>query len=934
MDEPARLLPLVLRVFTTRRSSGGTRQPPRPYPRQRKRRYPHEDLGAVASFASAARGKFRGGWSLGLWGEHDPDGQWHDQRFHPRLLMRPLDGRRTVYSWGALRLDDQDDLGVGGRFVDLRTMSLALTGESQSLESACRSFGDPYEKADVTYGELNDEMFAYALEDVRHTTTLYRNAVAEAARHQGIDLQPHRLYSPASVSASYFEAMGLARPLEQFTDLTAAELGWIGKERDADLSPATPVDRRILGRAMSAFFGARADARFVREPLPVAVLDAVSEYASIDGLLGTWRLLSAERIETVDTTTAVRSMLSDPHLEQRCMARSFWRDEIGCTLVEIENPDGAILPARSRWNPTAADPGIGVNPLTYRGRLWYMLPDTIAATLAGAQLRVTRAIRLVGIGMQSSLRPVRFRGDLLIDPTVDDPFIAMVEARQRVLRDPALPEEERKRREQSLKITVNSAAYGVLARFDRHELPKPIELLVYGPDDEPIPRSTPSPEDPGPYCWPPAAANITAAARLLLMLLEQRVAARGGTYVYVDTDSMAIVATPEGGTIEAAGETHRALSWAQVADIVAEFDGLNPYDPTLVPHLWKVEHDSRTEPLYCYAVSAKRYVLFRVDADGRPRMAWPADEDEDDASDGIEDSLTDWSEHGLGVYLDPSTGIDGTVRRDAKGRRRWIREAWEWVLARELGLGCAEPGWFDRYALTQFSIARPLQLPWFAGRDEALPPAERMRPGSFGLVAQVHGFLSNLSERRHPAAPYERVSEHWAELHWYDRISGKPIRLTTADPALEPDQFVADYERAAVRVKSMRDVLGSYARRPEFKSLAPNGALTDGATHGLLRRRPIESLPVLTTLSGKEGNKLHERAAARSPSKALPPTASISAAESTGGSSCSCLWPVGWARHAWLRRSAFIGGLLSERWQGRCARRTAGCPRGPHGWRD
>jgi hypothetical protein len=86
------------------------------------------------------------------------------------------------------------------------------------------------------------------------------------------------------------------------------------------------------------------------------------------------------------------------------------------------------------------------------------------------------------------------------------------------------------RQERFLKVTANSTSYGVLARFDRRERPTPTTVRVYGPDGEPSLKPVASPEDPGPYCFPPIAASITAAARLMLALLEHHVTAAAGTY--------------------------------------------------------------------------------------------------------------------------------------------------------------------------------------------------------------------------------------------------------------------------------------------------------------------------------------------------------------------------------------------------------------------
>lgn len=121
-----------------------------------------------------------------------------------------------------------------------------------------------------------------------------------------------------------------------------------------------------------------------------------------------------------------------------------------------------------------------------------------------------------------------------------------------------------------------------------------------------------TPEDPGPFCFPPIACALTAAARLMLALLERLVREAGGSYAFCDTDSMAIVASPRGRRVpcSTAGADHiRALSRAEVRRVLARFDELNPYDRELVSSPWKVEADSFRRELWRYAISAKRYCL-------------------------------------------------------------------------------------------------------------------------------------------------------------------------------------------------------------------------------------------------------------------------------------------------------------------------------------
>ncbi len=176
-----------------------------------------------------------------------------------------------------------------------------------------------------------------------------------------------------------------------------------------------------------------------------------------------------------------------------------------------------------------------------------------------------------------------------------------------------------------LKVLANSGSYGIFAEMNRQELPpnKTEQLAVWGLDGKFAVESN-APEAPGPFCFPPIAALITAAARLMLALLERCITDAGGNYVFCDTDSMAIVANRDGGLVPCANGPHdnrvKALSWTEVDAIIQRFTALNPYDRAFVPDsILKLEKDN-LEPitkarrqLYCYAISAKRYSLFNLE---------------------------------------------------------------------------------------------------------------------------------------------------------------------------------------------------------------------------------------------------------------------------------------------------------------------------------
>ena len=137
-------------------------------------------------------------------------------------------------------------------------------------------------------------------------------------------------------------------------------------------------------------------------------------------------------------------------------------------------------------------------------------------------------------------------------------------------------------------------------------------------------------ERAGAFSFMPIAAFITSAAHLMLALLEREVKSRGGTVAAWDTDSSAIVATKDGGWIDATADGGgtkrvRALSWLEVEEIVGAFETLNPYDRSIVRgSILKIE-DINFDPsgtlreVWMYAVSSNHYCMFEI-VDGEPRF--------------------------------------------------------------------------------------------------------------------------------------------------------------------------------------------------------------------------------------------------------------------------------------------------------------------------
>jgi hypothetical protein len=344
---------------------------------------------------------------------------------------------------------------------------------------------------------------------------------------------------------------------------------------------------------------------------------------------------------------------------------------------------------------------------------------------------------------------------------------------------------------------------------------------------------TKRPEVPGEYCFPPLAALITAGARLLLAMLETEVTKRGGSYAFCDTDSMAIIATRHGGLIPCQGGPGidqrgracvRALTYAQVEEIIACFERLNPYDRRIIPgSILEVDDASLDDSeeireLWAWAIAAKRYATFTW-VDGRPVLA------------------EKYSEHGLGHLADPRP-------RDQRDRPL-AADIWQHILDAELAEAPDEPDWFDRPAVTQRSISNPHMLDLLDGDGHEL------RPYGFCNHVILHPDepRAGSRERFDLVAPYERDPARWAVVEWADAETGERYQISTSSLG----------GGEVVRVKSIRDVVTLYRRKREAKSLGADGYPCARGTAGLLSRRSVRGLTIRHI--GKEANEIEDLAA-------------------------------------------------------------------------
>ena len=775
------------------------------------------DLARLAISWGTARGSGSGAFSLTLWDYQAEDGSRRENGYRPRIRVETIDSKRALIRFTRTREPDTVDLipddsedaqpdpayTFQGHFLDLRTLAFALTNRGHTLDSACKTFKVKHGKTKPPrHGVISRKLIAYCRRDVLATAELCERMIEAYERHP-IGLPPTLARSPAAIAKAYLDAMRITPPLEQNANFP----------------------RKRLGLAMSGYFGGRAECRIRRFPVPVVLVDFLSMYPTVNALLGLSRFLTATRIEVVDATEETRRFLEHVTADDLFKPQTWRQLAVLCTV----RPDGEILPSRAGYQSGGWQ--IGVNPLTSRKPLSYPLADLVAAKLLGGRVpEILEAWRPEPIGLQEGLRPVRLRGEVEIDPRRDDIFRRVIEERKRLEQRGNLDQEERALLDETLKVIANSGSYGITAEMTRHELGSRREEITVWSLAEPFTQKLGAVEEPGRYSFPPLAAIITAAARLMLALLEHCVTELGGGYAYGDTDSLAIVATRGGGPITFPnGGRQIALSYRQVDRIAERFKRLSPYDPHSIPgSILKVEkinfneHGQRQQ-LLAYAISAKRYCLYTLDESGYPQV-------------------TKASEHGLGHLLNP-TDPDSDDRD-------WINEVWRLIICQALELPCEEPDWLDRPALSKLAITSPALLKPFADYNRGRPSREHVRPSSFLLTAQVAPFSHPQgaeANRLRLIAPYEPDPRRWHNLPWRNLY----------DSVVYPVAFEGDPSPDYIRVKTYRDVIGLHATQSEPKSNGADGKPCRRETVGLLCRRPV----TMSTLSliGKESNRLEER---------------------------------------------------------------------------
>jgi hypothetical protein len=391
-------------------------------------------------------------------------------------------------------------------------------------------------------------------------------------------------------------------------------------------------------------------------------------------------------------------------------------------------------------------------------------------------------------------------------------------------------------------IITFSRRTGFFVELIPEHFKKPKRVLVFSGNEE-FADSARVLEKRGKWFAPYLATLITSAGRLLLAMLEVEVARLGGTYLYCDTDSLAIAASKSGGPLHVPGaECKRILTWDEVDRITAKFQALNPYDPVAVSDLlnltddnWvcKCSHELKSEhneagicevhgcnceakkrvrrQLWGLAIAAKRYALFEKVFNGRGKL--------------VDIKIVNPKAHGIG-FLYPPKDNPKNWKKDAP---LWVYEMWDYIVRGFVGLGRTLPEWSSLPQMMRFSVSTWNVLRMLGMWEDARPHNFMFMVMTSDKFSFVFDFENKPSKKPMVIVPFSSEQGEWRNLEGFD-IHNKDRRAryrcySMNDPDFRPFTFA--------------HLIEEYIRHPEAKSLGPDGNPCVAETRGLLQRAHI-----------------------------------------------------------------------------------------------
>jgi hypothetical protein len=744
----------------------------------------------------------KGDWSLALshlW-KNPKTGRVVPNPKRPRIIVDAQNSKMAFIRLGSIL--HREEWPKEGRFLDLRTLGWALRNVSYNLKGACtkKAFNVKGKIDHILTGRITSEEIEYCRGDVAASHHLL-NAMMEEFNRNPVDLRPDKAYSPASIAKAYLTEMQIKKPKQHFR-----------------------APNKMLGIAMQSYYGGRAECRIRKTPVPVIHTDFTSQYPTVNALLRNWNVLTSASVRFVNCTAKAKKLLSQTNLEDT-FDRALWKQLSFFALVK---PHDDILPVRTVYSDTGKTQNIGLNYLSSKKPIWYAGPDLVASKiLTGKAPRILKALEMVPGGRQNRLKSTNLGGMVKIKPAKQDFYCEVIQQRAvHKRKDEALAN--------FLKVLANSGSYGLFVEVNTETKKKERQIAYFSGEKKGKVDSNYA-EKPGAWYFPPIASLITSGGRLLLAMLEKSVDKKQGSYLFCDTDSLCIVGTEKGSFVACAGgKTHyhgkagfKALSLQEIRAISDKFKRLNPYDPSLVSEILKIENvnfvnSNPQKPfrqLYGYAISAKRYALY--------------------TRSGKNIQIEKASGHGLGYLLAPKA----RQKDEEEETPLWVMEAWNFLLRKEIKLRREEPPWLGLPAMMRMVVTTPNVFK--QQRPEWLGPFNFFL---FPLVSALGGYPAGYDKSNFLfITPYESDRKKWKALVGVNLFGGQRFQITMR-PRPNQDKVIPD---------TFRVVLHNYLNKAEVKSLAPDGTPCTGETQGLLGRAKITAGNLVPV--GKETDRRWEQ---------------------------------------------------------------------------
>ena len=695
-----------------------------------------------------------------------------------------------------------------GSFLDVRTLAAALTSTKHSLRSLAKSL-DVQDKGDFKdfSRPIDPEFIEYALNDVEVTRQCFDKLMQRYKQHKLHLTSAHNIHSEAGLGKAYLEQMSI-KP-------------WRDVQKECDPS--------LIGIIMSSYFGGRAEVHIRRTIVPTIYCDFASMYPTVCTLMGLWRFVIAQGVEESIATSETQSFLDRVQLVDLA-APETWKNLT--TLVQVL-PEKDTFPVRARYAPSIKSerksgdmPTIGVNYLSSDRPLWFTLTDCVVSKLlTGKAPKVLKAVRFSAKEPQPGLKPIEIVGKstFRVEPLQDDFYKRVIELRRQTKDELKAAEREDKKSQKTknldmeqlaLKILANATSYGIFIELNVEDTDEQDRTFSIFTSQGRRTVESARREQPGKFFYPLLGTLITGAARLMLALTERLALQHGLDWAFCDTDSMAFANTTELPFSEFANRVEKICDW---------FKPLNPYevDPQKgaisileIEDQNFVEEEGRKklEPLFCFAISAKRYVLFNKDAEGKP-------------------VIRKASAHGLGHFVAPYGGKDGQDDEDTKGVSLWQEDVWKQIIeAASKGqlqvVNYAFRPEMNEPARSQYAATRPSVLDWFKRYNKDRPYAEAIKPFNFLL-----SFFMRHQEELTTSDPTVKWDSSFDAIR---PVAPFESNLIKAIPRI----FDRNSDRLnpvpASWLRAVADVLRDYHRQPEYKFLG--GGWNEV---GILRRRHV-----------------------------------------------------------------------------------------------